>query len=74
VINSFQVFTAGYLITSGGPQNSTLFYVLYLYRVGFQNLKMGYASALSWVLFFIILIFTVIIFKTVGRTIYYQES
>jgi multiple sugar transport system permease protein len=74
VINSFQVFTAGYLITSGGPQNSTLFYVLYLYRVGFQNLKMGYASALSWVLFFIILIFTVIIFKTVGRTVYYQES
>jgi multiple sugar transport system permease protein len=74
VINSFQVFTAGYLITSGGPQNGTLFYVLYLYRVGFQNLKMGYASALSWVLFFIILIFTVIIFKTVGRTVYYQES
>jgi multiple sugar transport system permease protein len=74
VINSFQVFTAGYLITSGGPQNSTLFYVLYLYRVGFQNLKMGYASALSWVLFFIIVIFTVIIFKTVGRTVYYQES
>jgi multiple sugar transport system permease protein len=74
VISSFQVFTAGYLITSGGPQNSTLFYVLYLYRVAFQNLKMGYASALSWVLFFIILIFTVIIFKTVGRTVYYQES
>ena len=72
VINSFQVFTAGYLITSGGPQNSTLFYVLYLYRNGFQFLKMGYASALSWVLFFIILIFTLIIFKTVGKRVYYQ--
>ena len=36
VIGSFQVFTAGYLITDGGPQNATLFYVLYLYRVGFQ--------------------------------------
>lgn len=72
VIGSFQIFTAGYLITDGGPQNATLFYVLYLYRVGFQYLKMGYASALSWVLFFIILAFTLIIFKTVGRKVYYQ--
>jgi multiple sugar transport system permease protein len=73
VINSFQVFNAGYLITNGGPQNSTLLYLLYIYRVGFRNLKMGYASALSWVLFFIILIFTLTIFKTVGRKVYYQE-
>jgi len=72
MIGSFQVFTAGYLITNGGPQNATLFYVLYLYRVGFQYLKMGYASALSWVLFFIILFFTVIVFRTVGRRVYYQ--
>ena len=72
LINSFQVFTAGYLITNGGPQNSTLFYVLYLYRNGFQFLKMGYASALSWVLFFIILILTVVVFKTVGKKVYYQ--
>jgi multiple sugar transport system permease protein len=72
VINSFQIFTAGYLITNGGPQNATLFFVLYLYRQGFQFLHMGYAAALSWVLFFIILIFTVIIFKTVGRRVYYQ--
>ena len=72
VIGSFQVFTAGYLITDGGPQNATLFYVLYLYRQGFQFLKMGYASALSWVLFFIIVIFTVIIFRTMGRRVYYQ--
>ena len=72
VIGSFQVFTAGYLITAGGPQNATLFYVLYLYQVGFRFLKMGYASALSWVLFFIILVFTLIIFRTVGRKVYYQ--
>ena len=72
IINSFQVFTAGFLITNGGPQNSTLFYVLYLYRTGFQFLNMGYASALAWVLFFIILVFTGIIFRTVGRQIYYQ--
>jgi multiple sugar transport system permease protein len=72
IIGSFQVFTAGYLMTNGGPQNATLFFVLYLYRQGFQYLKMGYASALSWVLFFIILIFTMIIFRTVGRRVYYQ--
>ena len=70
VIGSFQIFTAGYLITDGVPQNATLFYVLYLYRNGFQFLKMGYASALSWVLFFIILIFTLVIFRTVGRRVY----
>jgi len=72
IIGSFQVFTAGYLITNGGPQNSTLFYVLYLYRTGFQFLNMGYAAAMAWVLFFIILIFTGIIFRTVGRQVYYQ--
>ncbi len=72
IIGSFQVFTAGYLITSGGPQNATLFYVLHLYRVGFRYFKMGYAAALSWVLFFIILFFTVLVFRTVGRKVYYQ--
>ncbi|MBN1311479.1 MAG: sugar ABC transporter permease [Anaerolineae bacterium] len=72
IINSFQVFTAGYLITNGGPQNASLFYVLYLYRNGFQHLKMGYASALSWVLFFIIAFFTAFIFRTLGRRVYYQ--
>jgi multiple sugar transport system permease protein len=72
IINSFQIFTAGYLMTNGGPQNATLFYVLYLYRVGFQNLKMGYAAALSWVLFFIILTLTLIVFRTLGRKVYYQ--
>jgi multiple sugar transport system permease protein len=72
IIGSFQVFTAGYLMTDGGPQNATLFFVLYLYRQGFQFLKMGYAAALSWVLFLIIMVFTVIVFRTLGRRVYYQ--
>jgi len=72
IIGSFQIFTAGYLMTNGGPQNATLFYVLYLYRQACQSLKMGYAAALSWVLFFIILFLTLIIFRTVGRRVYYQ--
>jgi multiple sugar transport system permease protein len=74
IINSFQVFTIGLLITNGGPQNATLFYVLYQYRVGFKQFEMGYAAALSWLLFLIVMILTVFVFKTVGNRIYYQED
>lgn len=74
IIGSFQVFTAGYLLTDGGPQNSTMFYVLYLYRVGFRNLEMGYAAAMGWLLFFIILILTLFVFRYIGRNVYYEEG
>lgn len=74
IIGSFQVFTVGYLLTEGGPQNSTLFYVLYLYRVGFSYLEMGYAAALGWLLFFIILIMTLFVFRYIGRNVYYEEA
>jgi len=74
IIGSFQVFTAGYLVTNGGPQNATLFYVLYLYRNGFQYLNMGYAATLAWVLFFIILTLTLLIFKYIGGMVYYEEA
>jgi multiple sugar transport system permease protein len=74
IIGSFQVFTAGYLLTDGGPQNSTLFYVLYLYRAGFRNLEMGYAASLGWLLFFIILALTLFIFRSIGKNIYYEEA
>ena len=63
IIGSFQVFTAGYMITDGGPQNSTLFYVLYMYRNLFDYRKMGYASVLAWVLFFILAAVTALIFR-----------
>ncbi|MDQ1257278.1 MAG: multiple sugar transport system permease protein, partial [Candidatus Hydrogenedentes bacterium] len=55
IIGSFQVFAQSYLMTNGGPNNATLFYVLYLFRKAFQHFEMGYASALAWVLFAIIL-------------------
>jgi len=71
VIASFQVFTAGYLITGGGPDNATLFYVLHIYRTGFRNFHMGQAAALSWVLFVIIVALVALIFKYVGGSIYY---
>ena len=73
IIGSWQVFTNAFVITSGGPANSTLFYVLYLYRQGWEYYKMGYASALAWVLFFIILLFTVVVFKSSGW-VYYESD
>lgn len=73
LINSFQVFVIGYLVTDGGPQNSTLFLVLYIYRNAFQSLKMGYAATLSWVLFFILMVLSLLIFRFIGRRIYYEN-
>jgi multiple sugar transport system permease protein len=74
LIGTFQIFTAGYLITNGGPQNATLFYVLYLYRNGFQYFQMGYAAALAWVLAFIIMGLTVFVFRGLGGRVYYEET
>ena len=72
-INTFQVFTIGYLVTNRGPENSTLFLVLYIYRTAFQNQNMGYAAALSWVLFFILTILSFITFKYLGNRVYYEN-
>lgn len=72
-INSFQVFVIGYLVTNGGPQNSTLFLVLYIYRTAFQSQNMGYAATLSWLLFFILLALSFVVFRYVGRRIYYEN-
>jgi multiple sugar transport system permease protein len=72
IIGSFQVFTAGFLITGGGPQNATLFYVLYTYRTGIQYFDMGYAAVLAWILFFIILGLTLLVFRYVGRLVHYE--
>jgi multiple sugar transport system permease protein len=74
IIGTFQIFTAGYLITDGGPQNATLFYVLYLWRNAFEYLEMGYAAALAWVLFFVIMGLTVFIFRGIGSRVYYEEA
>jgi multiple sugar transport system permease protein len=73
VIGSFQVFTQGFVMTGGGPNNATLFYVLYLYQNAFQFLKMGYASALAWVLFVIILYVTVLQMKT-SKWVHYEGA
>ncbi len=72
-INTFQVFTIGYLVTNGGPENSTLFLVLYIYRTAFRSQNMGYAAALSWVLFFILMILSFVTFKYLGSRVYYEN-
>jgi multiple sugar transport system permease protein len=72
LINNFQVFTFAYIMTRGGPLNSTLFYVLRLYQSAFKEFEMGYACALASILFFIILAFTALIFRTARSWVYYE--
>lgn len=72
IIGSFQVFTTAFIITNGGPAESTLFYALYLYNEAFVNLHMGYAAALAWVLFLIILLITVVQLLMARRWVYYE--
>lgn len=71
IIGTFQTFTNAFVATNGGPLDSTLFFVLYLYRQAFQLLNMGYAAALAWILFLIILALTLIIFRTQRFWVFY---
>ncbi len=73
IINSFQVFAHALIITDGGPVNASLFYVLYLYRQGFELFQMGYASALAVVLFAIILFFTAVIMRSSSSWVHYER-
>ena len=73
IINSFQVITYSLLMTQGGPVNSTLFYVLYIYRSAFQNFEMGYASTLATLLFFIIVALTLPVFWSSDKWVQYEQ-
>lgn len=72
IIGAFQVFAASFIMTRGGPQNATLFIVLYIYECGFHRLQMGYAAMLSWLLFAIIMFFTLIQVKASRSWVYYE--
>lgn len=72
IINSFQTFVPALIMTDGGPQNETLFVVLNIYRNGFQFFNMGYASALAWELFIIVIGFTIAQFYISNRWVYYE--
>jgi multiple sugar transport system permease protein len=72
VIGSFQFFTQSYVMTQGGPHYATEFYALYLFQQAFTYFHMGYASALAWVLFLIVLALTLIVLRSATWWVYYQ--
>ena len=70
-ISGFQYFTLPWLLTQGGPHKATEFYALHLYRNAFLYLRMGKASALAWMLFMMVVVFTVLLFRSSARWVYY---
>src|SRR5579875_794094 len=76
MVGAFQACTPSYIVSggTGGPVYSTLFYTLYLYQEGFANLKMGYASAMAWVLLIAIAFFTALAFLTSRYWVFYQDE
>ena len=74
IIGSFQVFVTSYVMTNGGPNNSTLMYVLYLFNLAFKQFRFGYASALAWAYFVVIMFFTVLFIKSSAAWVYYETG
>lgn len=74
IIKGLQIFTQPYVMTGGGPAQSTFVYGLYLYNTAFSYGKFGYASALAWVLFVIIIMITMVIMKTSNAWVFYRED
>lgn len=73
VIGTFQYFTEAYVMTQGGPEESTTFYALYLFKRAWHFLDLGYASAMAWILFLIVVSITFAIVKGQGRWVHYRE-
>jgi multiple sugar transport system permease protein len=81
VINSFQVFGVAYILfvsnpsaSSAGPDNAALFYVLYMFRNAFGYFRNGYASAMAWILFLVVMLLTIILFYSQRRWVYYETE
>lgn len=72
VIGSLQAFSQIYIMTGGGPDNGSMMIVPYLYQTGFVNYRMGYASSMAWVLFVIVLILSMIVFKSSSLWVFYE--
>jgi multiple sugar transport system permease protein len=75
IIGSFQVFSSAYIMTNrtlGDPNESALFYMLYLFRKAFEEFEMGYACAMAWFLFSIILFFTLLVLKSTPFWVHYE--
>ena len=74
LIGAFQVFTQGYVITRGGPMDETLFTVHYIYEMGFKSIRLGYASAASWVLLALIAVVAGVVFYTSKYWVFYENE
>jgi len=74
IIGSFQMFTAAFIITNGGPVNSTYMYALFLYEKAFKHYQMGYASALAWILLVIVALLTLINFVASRYWVFYESD
>ncbi|MBA3735634.1 MAG: sugar ABC transporter permease [Actinobacteria bacterium] len=74
MILSFQVFDIAWALTKGGPGDSTLFLVLFIWRTAFEQFDMGYASALAWVLFLVIVGITALVFRTARYWVHYESA
>ncbi|MEM5948283.1 sugar ABC transporter permease [Spirochaetia bacterium 38H-sp] len=74
MIETFQLFTQAYVMTEGGPNNASLFFNYYLYQKGFQQYQMGYAAAMSWVIFLLIVGLTLLIFRSSKAWVYYEAE
>ncbi len=72
LIWQFQWFTEPYVMTQGGPDNTTLTFMLYLYRNAFSYFQMGYASAMAWIFFAIVLALTLVLFRSGTMWVYYE--
>jgi multiple sugar transport system permease protein len=72
IIGALQVFTQAYVMTNGGPHDASLFFILNLYRNAFEYFKMGYASALAWVLFVYIMALTLLVIRSSAAWVYYE--
>jgi multiple sugar transport system permease protein len=75
-IHAFQAFTSAFVVSGGrgGPSDSTLFYTLYLYQRGFTDFRMGYASAMAWLLLAVIGVFTALIFRSARLWVFYASE
>lgn len=74
IIGALQVFDVGWVMTRGGPNKATLFYMLNLYERAFQLGQMGYASALAWILFIVIMIITLLVVRSSAAWVYYESE
>ncbi len=74
IIAALQIFNQAYIMTQGGPQNASMFMMLYLYFNAFEYFKMGYASSLAWLIFFYILALTLLVFRSSSRWVFYAGS